>query len=273
MTRSTPKLAFIGVGNMASAIIGGLIATGYPADSITGTNRSEEKQQLWRDKFGINTTHDNNLAIETADIVVLAVKPQMMESVVRAMSPALQQQKPMLISVAAGPTVESIDLWAGGDMAIVRCMPNTPSMLQCGVAGLYANQKVNPEQKQQAEAILNAVGICRWLKAESGIDSIIAVAGSAPAYYYLFMEAMIESGKKLGFSHEDSTELAVQTALGAVRMARETGTDVVELRRQVTSPGGTTAEAIKTFEEGGLRQLIDNAMHAAIKRSQELAKA
>ena len=273
MNQTTPKLTFIGVGNMAGAIIGGLIANGYPATAITGTNRTEEKRQHWNKIYGIHTTDDNNTATADADIVILAVKPQMMAAIVQDMSPALQQHKPLLVSIAAGPTISNLNKWAGGNMAIVRCMPNTPSMLQCGAAGLFANDQVTEEQKAQAESIMAAVGITQWVENEAGIDSIIAISGSGPAYYYLFMEAMIEAGIKQGFNREAATELTVQTALGAARMVKESDTDVVELRRQVTSPGGTTEQAINTFEQGSLRALVDDAMQAAIKRSKELSEA
>ncbi len=270
MTQTASRITFIGAGNMAGAIIGGLVANGYPADCITATDLSEEKLQQLADLHSINTTTNNDSAVSKADVVVLAVKPQVMDKVLSGLAPALQQAQPLLISIAAGPTIANLDQWAGGNMAIVRCMPNTPALLQCGAAGLFANDKVSQEQKSLSENIMNAVGITRWVETEDGIDSVIAVSGSGPAYYYLFMEAMIEAGIKQGFSRETATELTLQTALGAARMATESGTDVVELRRQVTSPGGTTEQAIKTFEQGALHELVDNAMQAAVKRSREL---
>lgn len=266
-----PTLAFIGAGNMARAIIGGLINNGYPAAKIWATepsmaNLADLEMQ------GINTSSDNAEAVKQADVVVLAVKPQILHQVCTDIEDAVQSQQPLIISIAAGIVSDDIDHWLGTSNAIVRCMPNTPALVQTGASGLYANTYVNDEQREQAEEILSAVGIALWVDEESQLDAVTAVSGSGPAYYFLMMEAMIDAGKKLGLSDEVATQLTLQTALGAAKMASNSDVDPAELRRRVTSPNGTTEQAIKTFIEGGLPELVDDALQACNDRSIELAK-
>ena len=266
-----PVLAFIGAGNMARAIIGGLLSNHYPANRIWASQPDHGKLSDL-EALGIQTTNDNNLAVSQADVVILAVKPQVMQSVARDLSSAVQQKNPLVVSVAAGIMNSSLDNWLGGNVAIVRCMPNTPALVQLGANGLFANEAVTQQQREQAETILQATGITLWVDSESQIDAVTAVSGSGPAYYFMVMEAMIAAGIKLGLTEETATALTLQTAQGAARMAEQSDVAPAELRRRVTSPKGTTEQAIKCFEEGELEALFMKAMQACNDRSEELAK-
>ncbi|MGI9281767.1 MAG: pyrroline-5-carboxylate reductase [Endozoicomonas sp.] len=266
------NIAFIGAGNMATSIIGGLIEHGWPKDRIFASCRTEESASKRADELGIQAFTNNLEAAEKADIVVLAVKPQMMRAVLTELAPALQRQKPFIISVAAGIRLESLDAWSGGGLPIVRSMPNTPSLLQCGATGLYANALVNDELKAITSGIFEPVGILHWLEREEQIDTITAISGSGPAYFFLFMEAMAEAGVKLGLDHETAERFSLQTALGAANMAIQSDVDAAELRRRVTSPGGTTEQALKTFRQEGFEEVIYKAVKAAKNRGAELAE-
>ncbi|EAR62877.1 pyrroline-5-carboxylate reductase [Neptuniibacter caesariensis] len=266
-----PVLAFIGAGNMARAIIGGLISNGYPANKIWASEPDAERLSDLKVQ-GLQTTTDNNQAVMAADAVILAVKPQVLKPVTEAMKDAVQAKQPVIISVAAGILSTSIDRWLGGNTAIVRCMPNTPALVGTGASGLYANSQVSDEQRSAAETILKATGITLWVDEESQLDAVTAVSGSGPAYYFLVMESMIQAGKKLGLSEEVATKLTLQTALGAAQMASSSDVDPAELRRRVTSPNGTTEQAIKTFMDEGLPATFEKALQACNDRSEELAK-
>lgn len=265
------SLAFIGAGNMAGSIIRGLVESGWPAQSIIASEPDGNKLSALATTLGIQTTSDNAEAIAKADMVILAVKPQIMQAVVEPLAPTLQQHKPLLVSIAAGISEQALNRWAGGGMAIVRCMPNTPALLQQGASGLYANPEVLPEQKALAEHVMNTVGVSLWVDTEEGIDNVTALSGSAPAYFFLMMEAMIAAGEKFGVSKEIATQLVTQTALGAAMMAKTSTIDISQLRRQVTSPGGTTEQAIIAFEQGGLATLVDTAMTACKDQAKTLA--
>lgn len=269
---SQATITFIGAGNMASALIGGLVQQGYAPQQLCATDLNQELLRSQSETFGIRTSTDNQAAVQDADIVILAVKPQVMKAVLTELAPALQQRQPLLISIAAGINCESIARWSGGNLPVVRCMPNTPALTQTGASGLFATQAVSDDQRQQAEQILSAVGIALWVEQEKELDAVTAVSGSGPAYYFLLMEAMIDAGEKLGLSRSVAEQLTVQTALGAAKMAQASDVDVAELRRRVTSPGGTTEQALNRFEEGGLRALVDQALSAADHRSTELAE-
>jgi pyrroline-5-carboxylate reductase len=264
-------IAFIGAGNMASAILGGLIENGFSPTQIWACDPSQEKLEELNQRFSIRTTSNNEEAISQADCIILAVKPQVMEEVLTPLQSVIAQKQPLIISVAAGINLHSLATWAGGDPAIVRCMPNTPALVGQGASGLYANAAVTNQQKALAENILNAVGISVWVTKESELDAVTAVSGSGPAYYFLFMEAMIEAGKKLGLSEETSTQLTLKTALGAATMASNSEHDPAQLRRNVTSPNGTTEQAILAFQKNNLEQLVENALQAANDRSVELS--
>lgn len=268
------NIAFIGAGNMASAIMGGLIENGFAATSIYASDPSQEKLNELSAKFSINTNTDNQAVIEQADVVIVAVKPQVMELVLSPLQNALKAKQPLLISVAAGINLNSLMQWAGTDndkLAIVRCMPNTPALVGQGASGLLANSNVSTEQKALSETILNAVGISLWVEKESELDAVTAVSGSGPAYYFLFMEAMIEAGKKLGLSESTAKQLTLKTALGAATMASESNDSPAQLRKNVTSPNGTTEQALNSFVESGIEAIVEKALKAANDRSVSLS--
>lgn len=266
-----PTIAFIGTGNMARAILEGLLSDGYPAASIWATRRQVEMLSDLT-VAGVNTTSDNSAAIAAADVVVMSVKPQMMRETLEQLAPALQAKKPLLISVAAGIDAAALERWAGGELAVIRSMPNTPSLLKRGACGLFANPQVSAAQRELADKIMGAVGITLWCETESGIDRVIAVSGSGPAYFFLMMEKMIEAGIQLGLDEQSATELTLQTALGAAEMAKQTGVEPAELRRRVTSPGGTTEQAILSFERDQLGSTVERAMTACRDRAIEMTQ-
>lgn len=265
-----PRIAFIGAGNMARSIIGGLLDEGIPAASITASGPRLGTLAPLQADTGIQVTTANDEAARDAGIVILAVKPQMMQEVASGLSGALAH-RPLVISLAAGVTSDSIDRWLGGNQAVVRCMPNTPSQLRQGASGLYANSRVSTAQRQQADAILGAVGVVRWFENESLLNPVTAVSGSGPAYFFLLMEAMIDAAEALGLDREAARELTLQTALGAAMLARQSEVEVSELRRRVTSPKGTTEQAILSFERDGLRDTVARAMNACSARAAELS--
>jgi pyrroline-5-carboxylate reductase len=268
---SSLKIAFIGAGNMAKAIIGGLVAEGFSRADISASGPRIETLNKVATEFSIAVSTDNLQLAAKADVVVLAVKPQLLKEVATALKPALAH-KPLIISVAAGITTESIGQWLGEDQAIVRCMPNTPSQLRAGASGLFANAQVSDNQKSSAHAILGAVGIVQWLEDEALLNSVTAVSGSGPAYFFLMMEAMIDAAIDLGLSRECATELTLQTALGAAMLAKSSDVDVAELRRRVTSPKGTTEQAILSFEQDQIRAIFARAMGACSNRALELSE-
>ncbi len=265
-----PRIAFVGAGNMATSLIGGLIARAVPAARISASEPFAEQRERVAREHGIAVFEDNAAAVAGADIVVLAVKPQVMKEVCLALAPALPADA-LVVSIAAGIPCASLERWLGAK-AIVRCMPNTPALLREGASGLYANARTSVAQRAQAEALLEAVGLALWLDEEAQIDAVTAVSGSGPAYFFLLMEAMTAAGERLGLSAESASLLARQTALGAARMALASDVDPAELRRRVTSPKGTTEAAIKTFQAGGFEALVEQALQAAAHRSAELAE-
>ncbi|HSC74882.1 MAG TPA: pyrroline-5-carboxylate reductase [Pseudomonadales bacterium] len=267
------RVGFIGAGNMATSLIGGLIAKGFDARHLFASDPNSDALQALARRTGITACPDNNAVITQADVLVLAVKPQVMKTVLADMATTVQTRQPLIISIAAGISIENICAWLGAEMAVVRCMPNTPALVQLGASGLYANSKVNAQQREQAQTILAAVGIALWLDNEEQIDAVTAVSGSGPAYFFLLMEAMIVAGEKLGLATDVSRALTLQTALGAAQMAITSDVDVAELRKRVTSPGGTTERAIAHFETSGLREIVNGALQAAALRSQEMNRS
>jgi pyrroline-5-carboxylate reductase len=272
MSIKTEKIAFIGAGNMASAMIGGLIHAGVSAEHIVAADPFAESLQRLQQAFKVKTSSNNRDVIADANIVVLAVKPQQLKEVCAAISADLLQQKPLIISIAAGITSGILEQWLDPSLAIVRCMPNTPALIGRAASGLFANANVNEQQKDLASQLMLAVGAIDWVEQESLLDAVTALSGSGPAYFFLVMEAMIDAGVKLGLSREVAENLTLQTALGAAKMARTSEVDVAELRKRVTSPGGTTQAAIEQFEQGGIRQLFEQALVAADARSKSLAQ-
>jgi pyrroline-5-carboxylate reductase len=264
------KIAFIGGGNMASSIIAGLISNGFTPTNLAVSAPSVATRDRLQKKYCVTTYADNQDAAHSADIVILAVKPQIMESVAATLLPALKHQ-PLIISLAAGLTTTILSQWLGVNKAIVRCMPNTPSQLHAGAAGLYANNNVSETQKILSEQILRAVGIVEWVTSDDLIDAVTAVSGSGPAYYFLFMEIMQKVAQELGLDQKTAHNLTIQTALGAAKMAAESDEDPAQLRLKVTSKNGTTDRAITTFIEQGLEGMIRASMTGARDRGRELA--
>jgi len=256
---------------MATSLIGGLIANHYPADHITVAEPDAEKLKLQQENYQVNISTDNNQAIEKTDVVVLAVKPQILQKVCRDISTSVQTKKPLIISIAAGIRSTDINRWLGNNNALVRCMPNTPSLVQTGATGLYANEQVSDIQKETAENILGAAGITLWVNDETLLDSVTAVSGSGPAYFFLLMEAMQKAGESLGLDSGTAKQLTLQTALGAARMASEGSDDPSSLRTKVTSKGGTTEAAINSFQKNNFELLVENALCDAKERATELA--
>ncbi|TMM46844.1 pyrroline-5-carboxylate reductase [Colwellia ponticola] len=271
------KIAFIGAGNMARAIIIGLVNSGITPENIIVANPSEAKRLDLSNEFGVLHTSDNIKASEFANIIVLCVKPHFIGDVCQQISQAITIEGKLFISVAAGTTVAQIQSALATEQStssapVVRVMPNTPSQLGLGMSGLFASSEVTAEQKVNAEKITNAVGKSIWLDTEDKINNIIAVAGSAPAYFFLFMEAMEQQAKAYGFTDQESRMLVQQTALGSAQMVAHNSASITELRGNVTSKGGTTHAAIEQFKHDGLAAMVKNAMDAAIARAEEMAK-
>jgi pyrroline-5-carboxylate reductase len=269
---NTPHIAFVGAGNMASSIIGGLVESGHPAQSISAADPFPASLERLQEIAAVAVSSDNAEAVAEADVVILAVKPQVMAAATDSIAAATQANGAVVISIAAGITIAAMQSRLGAGAAIVRCMPNTPALLGCGASGLFANDQTSAQQRDYAQSILSAVGITCWVDTEQALDAITALSGSGPAYFFLFMEAMINAGCELGLDRETATTLAMQTSLGASRMALESDVDLVELRRRVTSPAGTTERAVQSFEKDGLRDIVTNAMQAAADRAAEMAR-
>lgn len=259
---------------MAAALIHGLLQSGYSAQQLSVVEPDENKHAAYTAK-AVRTATTADSLIAAVDILVLAVKPQVMAQVCQGLASALNarlQQSPVLVvSIAAGVESQSIVQWLGGSAAVVRVMPNTPALVGAGAAGLFANASVSAEQKQQAEALLKAVGELVWVSKETDIDAVTALSGSGPAYYFLFMEAQMAAAEALGLSNEAARLLTLQTAYGAAKMALSSEHSPAQLRQNVTSPGGTTERALAEFEQGQLRELVATAMQAANGRAAELA--
>ena len=267
------KIGFIGAGNMATSLSGGLLKRDYRAADIMACDPSTE--QLDRLKESVDCGDDlalfnNSDSIGQADIVILAVKPQILKMVALDLAPKLKPGA-MVISIAAGVDMASLNSWLG-DCAIVRCMPNTPALIQQGASGLFANEATSTEQKQIAENILAAVGIAYWVESEQLIDVVTAVSGSGPAYFFLFTELMAEIGSEMGLPEEISAALSLQTLLGAGLMADQASTSIGVLRDRVTSAGGTTQAALQRFQSEDLKVLLKNAMQDCAVRAQQMAK-
>ena len=266
-TMSAPTIAFIGAGNMAAALIQGLLKDGFAANRMIAADPDSNRTAALEDCCGIRTTNDNALAIAQSDIVVLAVKPQILPALCEQVARAVANRKPLLISIAAGIQTAHLAAWLGEEAAIIRTMPNTPAMVQAGTTALYATAQVSDEQRNQAESIMRAVGMTLWIQEENLMDSITALSGSGPAYFFFFMEAMMRAGSKLGLDDETARLLTLHTAFGAARMALESPDSPALLREKVTSPGGTTAAALEVLRGQGFEQLIEDALRAARDRS------
>jgi pyrroline-5-carboxylate reductase len=270
------SIAFVGGGNMASSLIGGMIAASFEAGQILVSEPDTKTRKLLQERFRIQTTDDNSGTLGS-DVVILAIKPQQLQSVCRQLASFKDKHvknadhDPLFISIAAGVRSNDIDRWLGGTNAIVRCMPNTPSLFQSGATALYANNETTDTHKKLAENIMSSVGITAWVENENKLDAVTALSGSGPAYFFLLMEAMQIAGRELGLDENLAKKLTIQTALGAARMADASDDDVTTLRKHVTSKGGTTETAINCFENANFHQLVKKAMENARNRSVTLA--
>ena len=264
-------IGFIGGGNMASSLIGGLISNGYPSDKITVSDLDAEKLARLNAQFNINTEQDSEALANTVEIIVLAVKPQHIQSVAQQICPAVQKKRPLIVSIAAGIREASLENWLGGNLAIVRCMPNTPALVKTGATGLHANNHVSNEQKNTTESVLRSVGITVWVETEQELDTVTALSGSGPAYFFLVMEALEQAAIDAGLDQKTARLLTQETALGAAKMALASSESAATLRQHVTSPGGTTEAALGVMEKQGLRGIFHDAVVAAKQRSEELS--
>ena len=266
-----PTIAMIGAGNMGSSLIGGMIKNGHPSDRLIATSLTPESRDHLQQTFGIKTYADNSEAASLAEVVILAVKPQVLQTVASSLKDVIQQSKPLVISVAAGVRTDSLQEWLGGEVPVARIMPNTPALIGAGASGLFATAYVSPEQHDIAESIARAVGVAVWVQTEEQLDIVTALSGSGPAYFFLILEALQDSAEKLGLPAEAAQILAQQTALGAALMAIESSHSPAELRQNVTSPGGTTERGVATLEALNIRDMFNKTLLAAKLRSEELA--
>ncbi len=264
------KIGFIGSGNMARALIGGLCASGVPAKNIYTFDPDITRLEKLCDDFDIKAANNSQSMVDTCDVIVLAVKPQVMQAVVSELT--VTRSNVLFLSIAAGIRTRALTGWFGSKMALVRAMPNTPALVQAGAAGLYATPEVSAHQREMAENILRAVGITLWVEDESQLDTVTAVSGSGPAYFFYMIEAMEKAAAELGLPLKTARLLSVQTALGAAKLALELGEAPEMLRQKVTSPGGTTEAAINHMDNNACLDIIKMAVKAAYDRSNKLAE-
>ncbi len=265
-------IGFIGGGNMATSLMSGLIASGHSPRQIWVSDTAPSILQSHRDQLDVNVSTNNNTIVREVDVVVLAVKPQILHDVALQIAAEVQQKKSLVVSIAAGISQTSLAQWLGSDVAIVRCMPNTPALVLTGATALHANANVSAAQKDLAENILRAVGVSLWVEDENQLDAVTAVSGSGPAYFFLMMEAMEQAALEMGLDEHTARLLIQQTALGAAKIALESAESPAQLRERVTSPGGTTQKAIETFQQNGFSELVSKALRAAKERSIEMSK-
>ncbi|MCR4301343.1 MAG: pyrroline-5-carboxylate reductase [Sulfuricaulis sp.] len=266
-----PLIGFIGAGNMARSLVSGLLKNGWGNNQIVLSDPDPSQRQSIESVLRVKTFADNPAVVTHAEILVLAVKPQVLAEVAMALAPAAQKKKPLVISIAAGVRLADLDRWLGGGLPLVRAMPNTAALIGSGASGLYANARVNEAMRNQAESILRAVGVTVWLGDESLMDVVTALSGSGPAYFFLIMEALEQASIESGLDPKQARLLTLETAYGAAKMALEGHEEPSQLRQRVTSPGGTTEQAVKVLENGDIRRLFSNAIKAAVNRSREIS--
>jgi pyrroline-5-carboxylate reductase len=265
------RLAFIGGGNMAVALISGLIKRGItPGRLVVADPNQDQLQRLVRD-FRIEAAPDNASAVHGAEVVILAVKPQLLRGVAAGLAPHLQAGRPLVISVAAGIPHAALARWFGPQIPVIRTMPNRPALNGFGATGLYAPAGVGAPCRALAEDLMAAVSATVWVQHESQMDTVTALSGSGPAYFFLFMEALEAAAHERGLPSDIAHRLTLETAFGAAQMARESPDTLATLREQVTSKGGTTAAALEVLNAAGLRAIVAHAVAAADRRSAELA--
>ncbi|MBR9728222.1 pyrroline-5-carboxylate reductase [Shewanella intestini] len=270
MTQTT--VCFIGAGNMSRSIISGMVTHGYDPQCIYATNPSQPKLSALQQDFGIHIANDNLAIAKQCNVIVLSVKPQLMQQVCQQLS-TLDLSSKLIITIAAGIPASRYHDYFKQPIQLIRTMPNTPTQIGFGMTGLYAQQGVSEQHKQLCQLIMQSGGKTLWVQQEDELNQVIALAGSSPAYFFLFLESMVDAGKKMGMDETQARELAQQAALGAAQMViQNPQTPLATLRSNVTSKGGTTAQAVETFEQGGLRELVDNAMNHCVARANEMAK-
>ena len=262
-------IGFIGAGNMAGSIIRGLIGAGKNPESIFVTDIDDQKLQSITAETSVNSTATKKMP-SLVDVLILAVKPQVMKSVCQELTDVEAVQ--LVISIAAGIKITQMEQWLNSEVAIVRCMPNTPALVGEGATGLFANKLVSDHQKITAQSIMGSVGLTSWMQSEKDMDTVTAVSGSGPAYFFLLIEAMQEVAQELGLKKDVAESLISQTAIGASKLIQESNDSSLILRKKVTSPGGTTERAISVFESGNIRGLVRDALIAARDRSIELSE-
>lgn len=267
----SPFIGFIGAGNMASSLLAGLVQQGIPGTRLGAADPDPDKRGAVARIDGLLATPDNATIARRADVLVLAVKPQALEAVCRDLPHALAGRAPVVVSIAAGITTGTLKHWLGRELPLVRAMPNTPAMLGLGATGLFGTDQVTDAQRGMADQLFRGVGQVHWLETEAELDLVTALSGSGPAYFFLFMEALVDGARELGMPVELARAFTLQTAVGAARMAQESGRDLAELRRQVTSPGGTTEQGLAVMEREGIRRIAREVLMAARIRATELA--
>ncbi len=268
------KVAFVGGGNMTRAIVAGMIAGDYAAGNILiAEPLAAQRDALSQDLPGVIVSADNNKTVSTAEIVLLAVKPQLLAGVCRQLADTIQATRPLIVSIAAGIHGADIDSWLGGDLAVVRVMPNQPALLRQGISGIFANEKTTQQQLVAARRIMSAVGAVIEVTTEADIDVVTAISGSGPAYFYLLIDMLAKTGKDLGLDADVAHALAIETAQGAVTLAASSDVAMDTLIARVRSPGGTTAAALESLESQGVRDIFNIALTAARDRARDLADA
>lgn len=264
-------IGFIGAGNMAYALIKGLLSDGFEAKNINVSDANPELLEKRSSELGVTAQPDNVSLLNNSDIVVFAVKPQVLSVVCHELKNKASTDQ-LFVSIVAGIKSKDINRWLGGDFALVRTMPNTPALFQSGVTGLYANELVNDLQKKSVNLLLSAVGECFWVNEENLLDAITAISGSGPAYFFLMMQSMKQAAMALGLDEETADALSIKTSLGASIMATNSGKDSRTLRAEVTSPNGTTQSAIETFQDQNFEGIVAAATRAAYDRAWELSQ-
>lgn len=267
-----PLIGFIGAGNMARSLAAGLLANGWPRTRLLLSDPDAAQRRTLEQTLRVRTDADNNAVAARADILILAVKPQTLRDVARALAGAVQRKRPLIISIAAGVRVGDVERWLGGGLAVVRAMPNTAALIGSGASGLYANAATDAARRAQAESILRAVGVAAWVDSEEQLDVVTALSGSGPAYFFLMMEALERAAIEQGLAPPQARLLTLETAYGAAKMALEGAEEPASLRARVTSPGGTTERAIEVLQRGDLAGLMRDALRAAAERARELAQ-
>ena len=264
------NITFIGGGNMATALIGGLLAKGQAAAAIRVVEPQAQARERLAAQFGVACADSVAAAGPLGEAVVLAVKPQQMRAAAQALRPRLARE--LVISIAAGIRLADLQRWLGGHALLVRCMPNTPALIGAGISGVYASAAVDAAQRAQAETILGAVGATLWVEQESQLDPVTAISGSGPAYVFYFIEALQRAAQEMGFSAADARKLAIETFAGTAKLAAQSPEDVAQLRERVTSKGGTTERALASMNDDGVQDMIVRALHAAKQRAHELGE-